>query len=34
VQGGIFYGTENVILAGFGPVENTEKKFEPIMSNF
>ena len=29
-----FYGTENVIWAGFGPVGNTEKKIGPIMSNF
>ena len=29
-----FYGTENVISAGLGPVGNTEKKFGPIMSNF
>ena len=25
-QGDIFYGTNNVIWAGFGPVGNTEKK--------
>ena len=30
-----FYGTENEIWAGFGPVGNTEKKrFGLIMSNF
>ena len=30
-----FYGTENVIWAGIGPIGNTEKKkFGPIMSNF
>ena len=29
-----FYGTENEIWAGFGPVGNTEKKWGPIMSNF
>ena len=30
-----FYGTENVIWAGFGLIGNTEKKkFGPIMSNF
>ena len=28
-----FYGTEDVIWAGFGPVGNTEKN-GPIMSNF
>jgi len=29
-----FYGTENEIWAGFGPVGSTEKKIEPIMSIF
>ena len=29
-----FYGTENVIWAGFGPIGNTEKKSWAIMSNF
>ena len=29
-----FYGTENEIWAGFGPVCNTEKKWGRIMSNF
>ena len=30
-----FYGTENVIWAGIGPIGNTEKKkFGPIMTNF
>ena len=29
-----FYETEIEILAGFGSVGNTEKKVEPIMSNF
>ena len=29
-----FYGTKNVIWAGFGPVGNTEKRFGPSMSNF
>ena len=30
-----FYGTENVIWVGFGPIGNTEKKyFWLIMSNF
>ena len=30
----IFYGTEIEIWAGFGLVDNTERKNEPIMSNF
>ena len=29
-----FHRTEIEIQAGFGPVDNTEKKFGPIMSNF
>ena len=29
-----FYGTKIEIWAAFGPVGNTEKKFELIMSNF
>ena len=34
VAGRHFYGTENLIWAGFRPVGNTEKKIGPIMSNF
>ena len=29
-----FYGAENVIWEGFGPVCNTEKEFGRIMHNF
>ena len=29
-----FYGTENVIWAGYGPIGNNEKMFGPITSDF
>ena len=29
-----FYGTENEIWAGFGPVGSTEKEWRTLMSNF